>query len=46
MKEIILHCRSKDCEKITQGTVNSHIQVVLPEAIIPKTNEEKKGQVS
>ena len=39
MKEIILHCRSKDCEKITQGTVNSHIQVVLPEAIIPKTNE-------
>lgn len=42
MKEIILHCRSKDCEKITQGTVNSHIQVVLPEAIIPKTNETIK----
>ncbi len=40
MKEIILHCRSKDCEKVTQGTVNSHIQVVLPEAIIPKANEK------
>lgn len=40
MKEIILHCRSKDCEKVTQGSVNSHIQVVLPEAIIPKANEK------
>lgn len=38
-REIIMHCRSIDCEKLTQGTVNSHIKVVLPEAIVPKEKE-------
>ena len=36
---IIFHVRSSEATKISQGTLNSHIQVKLPEPIVPGQDE-------